>query len=89
MHRLWNTIALALRNLTLHKLRVLLTILGLIFGVASVIAMLSIAEGASAEAQRQIAELGATNVIVRSTSRSMMSTRRGSRTTRASSSSTA
>jgi putative ABC transport system permease protein len=66
MHRLWITIALALRNLTLHKLRVLLTVLGLIFGVSSVIAMLSIAEGASAEAQRQIAELGATNVIVKS-----------------------
>jgi putative ABC transport system permease protein len=67
VHRIWNTIALALRNLTLHKLRVLLTILGLIFGESSVIAMLAIAEGASAEAQRQIAELGATNVIVRST----------------------
>ncbi len=67
MHRLRNTITLAIRNLTLHKLRVLLTMLGLIFGVSSVIAMLSIAEGASAEAQRQIAELGATNVIVRST----------------------
>ena len=66
MHRLINTIALALRNLTLHKLRVLLTILGLIFGVSSVIAMLAIAEGASAEAQRQIADLGATNVIVQS-----------------------
>jgi putative ABC transport system permease protein len=66
MQRLWNTVALALRNLTLHKLRVLLTILGLIFGVSSVIAMLAIAEGASAEAQRQIAELGATNVIVHS-----------------------
>jgi putative ABC transport system permease protein len=67
MHRLYIAITLALRNLTLHKLRVLLTILGLIFGVSSVIAMLAIAEGASAEAQRQIAELGATNVIVRST----------------------
>src|SRR3974377_58361 len=66
MHRLWNTIALALRNLTLHKLRVLLTVLGLIFGVSSVIAMLAIPEGASAEAKRQIAELGATNVIVHS-----------------------
>ena len=43
-----------------------LTIIGLIFGVASVIAMLAIAEGASLEAQRQIAELGATNIIVRS-----------------------
>ena len=66
MHRLTTTIILALRNLTLHKLRVFLTIIGLIFGVASVIAMLAIAEGASLEAQRQIAELGATNVIIRS-----------------------
>src|SRR3954452_12209995 len=67
MHRLVISIILALRNLTLHKLRVFLTIIGLIFGVSSVIAMLAIAEGASLEAQRQIAELGATNVIVRST----------------------
>ncbi len=43
-----------------------MTILGLIFGVGSVIAMLAIAEGASLEAQRQIASLGATNVIIRS-----------------------
>ncbi|MHC5537309.1 ABC transporter permease [Singulisphaera rosea] len=66
MNKVWNTVKLALRNLTLHKLRVLLTALGLIFGVASVIAMLAIAEGASAEAQRQLAELGATNIILRS-----------------------
>ena len=66
MHRLIISIILALRNLTLHKLRVFLTIIGLIFGVASVISMLAIAEGASLEAQRQIAELGATNVIIRS-----------------------
>ena len=66
MHRLYTTVVLAMRNLSLHKLRVLLTILGLIFGVGSVIAMLAIAEGASLEAQRQIASLGATNVIIRS-----------------------
>src|SRR3954452_5272000 len=66
MHRLVISIILALRNLTLHKLRVFLTIIGLIFGVSSVIAMLAIAEGASAEAQRQLAELGATNIILRS-----------------------
>ncbi len=65
-HRLYTAVTLALRNLTLHKLRVLLTVLGLIFGVSSVIAMLAIAEGASLEAQRQIAALGATNVIVQS-----------------------
>jgi putative ABC transport system permease protein len=66
VHRLTTTIILAIRNLTLHKLRVLLTVLGLIFGVSSVIAMLAIAEGASLEAQRQIADLGATNVIIQS-----------------------
>jgi putative ABC transport system permease protein len=66
VHRLTTTVVLAIRNLTLHKLRVLLTVLGLIFGVSSVIAMLAIAEGASVEAQRQIADLGATNVIIQS-----------------------
>jgi putative ABC transport system permease protein len=66
MYRFLNAFKLALRNLTLHKLRSLLTVLGLIFGVSSVVAMLAIAEGASLEAQRQIAELGATNVILRS-----------------------
>ncbi|MFP6597783.1 MAG: ABC transporter permease, partial [Candidatus Hydrogenedentota bacterium] len=36
-----------IKNLLLHKLRSLLTMLGMVFGVASVIAMLSIGEGAS------------------------------------------
>ncbi len=67
MYRFYTTVLLAIRNLSLHKLRVLLTILGLIFGVGSVIAMLAIAEGASLEAQRQIESLGATNIIIRST----------------------
>jgi putative ABC transport system permease protein len=66
MQRLVTTVSLAMRSLTLHKLRVLLTVLGLIFGVSSVIAMLAIAEGASLEAQRQIADLGATNIIIQS-----------------------
>ena len=55
VHRLYTTILLAMRNLTLNKLRVLLTMMGLVFGVSSMIAMLAIAEGASLEAQRQIA----------------------------------
>lgn len=40
--------------------------LGIVFGVFSVIAMLAIGEGASAQAQKQVLELGATNIIVRS-----------------------
>lgn len=57
----------AVRSLMLHKLRSMLTMLGLVFGVASVIVMLAIAEGASFEAQQQIESLGVKNIIVRST----------------------
>ena len=55
MRRFLTAVKLSIRNLALHKLRAFLTVLGLIFGVASVIAMLAVAEGASLEAQRQIA----------------------------------
>ena len=58
-------IRLAFKSLLLHKLRSGLTMLGIVFGVFSVIAMLSIGEGASAQAQKQVIALGATNVIVR------------------------
>lgn len=40
--------------------------LGIVFGVFSVIAMLAIGEGASKQAQEQVVALGATNIIVRS-----------------------
>ncbi len=61
------TLQLGLRNLLLHKLRSLLTMLGTILGVGSVIAMLAIGEGSKREAVDQIRRLGATNIIVRST----------------------
>ncbi|UCE24291.1 MAG: ABC transporter permease [Candidatus Zixiibacteriota bacterium] len=50
--------------LTAHKLRTFLTMLGVIFGVGAVIAMLSIGEGAKQEALEQISILGINNVIV-------------------------
>src|SRR6185503_4918378 len=53
-------------SLLLHKLRSLLTTLGVLFGTSSVIAMLAIGEGASEEAQEQIRQLGSRNVILRS-----------------------
>ena len=59
-------VSMSLRSLMLHKLRSLLTVLGLVLGVASVIIMLSIAEGAGREAQRRIESLGINNVVVRS-----------------------
>jgi putative ABC transport system permease protein len=55
---------LAFKSLLLHKLRSGLTMLGIVFGVFSVIAMLAIGEGASAQAQQQVLALGATNIIV-------------------------
>ncbi len=60
------TILLGLKSLWLHRLRSLLTALGIVFGVSSVIAMLAIGEGASFEAQEQIRKLGSQNVILRS-----------------------
>ena len=53
-----------LDNLRAHKLRSLLTMLGMIFGVAAVIAMLSIGAGAQQEVIAFIEQLGVHNVIV-------------------------
>src|ERR1019366_9091235 len=64
--RLRRTLRLAIKSLWLHRLRSLLTVLGIVFGVCSVIAMLAIGEGASFEAQEQIKNLGSQNVILRS-----------------------
>ncbi|MFA7172240.1 MAG: ABC transporter permease [Kiritimatiellia bacterium] len=55
---------LSLHNLLLHKVRSLLTSLGIIFGVGSVIAMLAISGGAKKEALAQIAAMGIDNIIV-------------------------
>ena len=59
-------IRLGVKNLLLHKLRSILTMLGLVFGVGSVIAMLAIGEGASEEALARIRSLGSKNIIITS-----------------------
>lgn len=61
------TLKLGITNLRLHKLRSLLTALGIIFGVAAVICMLSISEGASADEMRMIELMGTQNIIINST----------------------
>lgn len=58
-------VRVALRGLIDHKFRSFLTMLGIIFGVASVIAMLSIGEGAKREAIAKYQDLGVNNIIVR------------------------
>jgi putative ABC transport system permease protein len=55
---------LGLDNLRAHKLRSLLTMLGMIFGVAAVVAMLSIGAGAQQEVMAFIEQLGVRNLIV-------------------------
>jgi putative ABC transport system permease protein len=55
----------ALHNLAAHKLRSLLTMLGMIFGVGAVIAMLSIGAGAEQQALEMIERMGPRNVLVR------------------------
>jgi putative ABC transport system permease protein len=57
-------IALGVENLLLHKLRSFLTMLGVVFGVGSVVAMLSVGEGASKEALDQIRKVGSNNIII-------------------------
>jgi len=66
MGRIWRGLKLGMKSLLLHKLRSALTVLGIVFGVAAVIAMLAVAEGASRDAQERIQALGATNIIIRS-----------------------
>jgi putative ABC transport system permease protein len=54
----------ALVNLSRHKLRSFLTMLGMIFGVGAVIAMLSIGAGAEHESLRIIESFGMRNIII-------------------------
>ncbi len=63
--RLKRTVRLGLRSLWNHRLRSLLTALGIVFGVCSVIAMLAIGEGASYEQQELIRQMGSNNIIIK------------------------
>jgi putative ABC transport system permease protein len=58
------TITGAIENLARRKLRSFLTMLGMIFGVGAVIAMLSIGAGAEQESLRIIANFGIRNIII-------------------------
>ena len=57
---------LGLQNLLLHRLRSLLTMLGMIFGVAAVVSMLSIGAGARQKVMALIEQMGVHNLIVES-----------------------
>jgi len=56
------TVRIAVRALRVHKLRSLLTMLGIIIGVGAVVAMISVGQGATAQVTQRIASLGS-NVL--------------------------
>ena len=64
MRLLLITIRIALRALRRNIMRSLLTTLGIIIGVAAVIAMVSIGQGASVSVQEQIARMGNNMLII-------------------------
>ncbi|MFN6130766.1 MAG: ABC transporter permease [Planctomycetota bacterium] len=59
------TVQLGIKSLWLHPMRSILTVLGIFIGVASVIWLLAISQGISNEAQRQIENLGADTIMIR------------------------
>lgn len=62
---LTDTIAMSIKGLVRHRLRTLLSTLGIIFGVAAVISMMSVGEGARRAAIEQIKLMGTNSVRVR------------------------
>ena len=62
---LWNTMVLALRQIGRNPLRSLLTVLGIVIGVASVITMVAVGNGTTAAVRKQIEGLGSNLLMVR------------------------
>lgn len=60
------TLRLGFKSLALQKLRTALAVLGILIGVTAVIWLVALGEGVSEQAQRQIRDLGATNIIIKS-----------------------
>jgi putative ABC transport system permease protein len=60
------TLVLALRSLWLHKMRAMLSVLGIVIGTSAVITLMSFGEGSMQDALEDIKRMGATNIILRS-----------------------
>jgi putative ABC transport system permease protein len=60
----WTHLRQALRSLTVNKLRSFLTMLGIIIGVAAVIALVSLGAGASASVAEQFTSLGVNQILI-------------------------
>ena len=62
--RIIRNVHLGIKSLMLHKMRSFLTILGVVCGVGSVVAMLAVGEGGSRDLLEQIRKLGSNNIIL-------------------------
>jgi putative ABC transport system permease protein len=64
MSRYFHDIVIAIESIMANQMRSILTALGIIFGVAAVIAMLAIGKGAQQEILEQIKMVGVNNIII-------------------------
>lgn len=60
---IWETIRLAIQAIFRNALRSILTVLGIVIGVAAVIAMVTVGQGSSDQVTTDVAKLG-TNVLM-------------------------
>ena len=68
---IWETVRLALQAILRNALRSFLTVLGVVMGVAAVIAMVTIGQGSSDQVTASVESLG-TNVLILRPGRAMM-----------------
>jgi putative ABC transport system permease protein len=66
LYKLLDSLRLGAQGVLRHKVRSILTVIGVVFGVLSVIASMAISAGGSHEAQKALASLGSTNIIIHS-----------------------
>ncbi|MFO1121959.1 MAG: ABC transporter permease [Hyphomicrobiales bacterium] len=62
---LWETVKLAMQSIRRNVMRSVLTLLGIVIGVAAVIAMVTIGSGTSQKVQENLAKLGSNMLILR------------------------
>ncbi len=78
LRRILLTLRLGISSLLLHKLRSGLAVLGILIGITAVIWLVALGEGVSYQAQQQIKDLGANNIIVKSVKPAQTSSKMGS-----------
>jgi len=66
IHKVGDVVRLGLKSLTAHLVRSCLTVLSIVFGVWSVIAILAVTEGSARKSQAELGKRGSDNIIIES-----------------------